>query len=245
MAVPWQVYPNLPRRMPQSMGFSRYGLSFDGINDRVEVVDADSLDVNNVTVMLWIKQISSSPPETAIIKNRGGPPRYPFILGTWADWGSNWGGGFYDGAWHTVDMGATLTLDVWYHTALTYDGSQLRLYVNGILEDTLNYVGVLPVTTGDLYINSDPGLARWLEAIIDEVCIYNRALSAQEIRDNMLNYHRPIRTGLVLLLRMEEGTGLTIADQSGNGNNGNLLPVANPPMWRRNQQWELRAEAGL
>jgi len=60
------------------------------------------------------------------------------------------------------------------------------------------------------------------------------------------NYHNPVHPEyLRLWLPMEEGSGLTVYDKSGHGNNGSLLPADDPPTWQRVRQWELRAEAGL
>jgi len=75
--------------------------------------------------------------------------------------------------------------------------------------------------------------------------VYGRALFADEIRRNMLNYHKPTKNGLVGWWRLEEGTGLTAHDKSGNGNDGTLNPSDDPPVWTDVKKWELRARVGL
>lgn len=81
----------------------------------------------------------------------------------------------------------------------------------------------------------------YFDGLIALVLLYNRVLAADEVRWNRVNYHNPVRDGLVLWLPMEEGAGLTAYDKSGLGNDGSLLPGAGPPIWERVRQWELRA----
>lgn len=77
----------------------------------------------------------------------------------------------------------------WYHVACTYNkttGVQM-LYVNGQLVDTRKHPAgntVVPLTFySDMKIGSNAGLTGYFNGIIDDVRIYNRALSDQEIQD--------------------------------------------------------------
>jgi hypothetical protein len=80
---------------------------------------------------------------------------------------------------------SALTLNGWSHLAATYDGSSLRLYVNGVLVQTLAVAGAMPASTGVLHMG---GNAVWNEpyaGLLDDVRIYNRALSGTELQTDM------------------------------------------------------------
>ena len=70
----------------------------------------------------------------------------------------------------------------WHHLAGTYDGSQVKLYVDGVLEDTEDFVGSIETDTTHLYIGEEiERTYRYYDGVIDDVRIYNRALSAHEV----------------------------------------------------------------
>lgn len=91
--------------------------------------------------------------------------------------------------WRTVGSTTIPVAGQWYHVAGTYDGSVLRIYVNGTLEGSTNYSGSLQPTSGpyssSLFVGSDfrnisPG---WVshDGLADELSVYSRALSSTEI----------------------------------------------------------------
>jgi hypothetical protein len=73
-----------------------------------------------------------------------------------------------------------ITAGAWYHIAATYDGSFMRVYINGV-EDPVKVArtGHLDPSSAPLIIGK-PEFA--LNGIIDDVRIYNRALSADEVQ---------------------------------------------------------------
>jgi hypothetical protein len=80
---------------------------------------------------------------------------------------------------------AALSVNTWSHVAATYDGAQMRLYVNGDEVANRAQTGAISTSTDNLIIgaNSSSGF-HWLGRI-DEVRIYRRALSAVEIQTDM------------------------------------------------------------
>jgi len=71
---------------------------------------------------------------------------------------------------------------VWHHLAGTYDGSNLNLYIDGGSEATTPHVGSIDISTFNVNIGSDAAQTwMWYNGLIDDVRIYNRALSQQEI----------------------------------------------------------------
>jgi len=85
--------------------------------------------------------------------------------------------------------GPAVPLGVWTHLAVTYDGTTLRLYVNGVLRNSVAAAGGITASTAPLRIGGNtvfsvPG-TEYFAGLIDEVRIYNRALSAAEITADM------------------------------------------------------------
>ena len=94
--------------------------------------------------------------------------------------------GFFDGAWRST-TGILYPQNTWVHITGTYDGSTIRQFTNGNQVDSLNYVGT-PTSGGEIRINR-----RWDDIVssgnlfdsnIAMVRIYNRALTAAEIKQN-------------------------------------------------------------
>ena len=75
----------------------------------------------------------------------------------------------------------TLPLNSWTHVAVTYDGKELRLYLNGILLKEIAATGVLSATPVPLHLGADSGGGSLFNGILDGVMLWNRALTAEEI----------------------------------------------------------------
>ena len=78
-----------------------------------------------------------------------------------------------------------LALNTWTHLATTYDGAALRLYVNGVLAKSRTLSGSIIASTGPLDIGSDAVWGEYFAGLIDDVRVYNRALSQTEIQTDM------------------------------------------------------------
>ncbi|MFI6925775.1 LamG domain-containing protein [Nonomuraea spiralis] len=157
---------------------------------QVTVSDADSLRLTSgMTLEAWVHP-STDPNASAVIISKGDPngDAYPEY---WLAADS----GYYSPEWASTQTtvrteeypwlaGPGLPVNVWTHLAATYDGNALRIYVNGEQAAEQATAGG-PITTGDepLYLGfgetQDPS---WL---LDEVRIYNRALSSAEIQADM------------------------------------------------------------
>ncbi len=64
---------------------------------------------------------------------------------------------------------------------MTYDGTSLRLYVNGTLVRTTPATGAMATSTGALRIGGNNVWGEWFAGTIDELNVYNRALTAAEV----------------------------------------------------------------
>ena len=77
------------------------------------------------------------------------------------------------------------TANTWAHLALTYDGTTVRLYVNGIQVSSTAKTGTIRTSTNQLQIGGDSIYGQYFQGIIDEIPIYNQPLSAAAIQTNM------------------------------------------------------------
>jgi hypothetical protein len=76
-------------------------------------------------------------------------------------------------------------LNIWTHLAATYDGTTLRLYVNGVQAGSRAVSGAIQVSNRPLRIGGNSVWGEWFAGRIDEVRIYRRALSAAEVQADM------------------------------------------------------------
>ena len=178
-------------------GISGKALSFDGIDDYVDIADSPDLNPSAaISVAAWIKPDSGilSVSFPAIVKKVGPSRGYAleFLSGSDIKFYTHIQG--ITGA--TEDV--TLTIGNWHFVVGIYDGSEMVLYVDGI--PTLPYY-----ISGDIDIASshimhighdpwhDPSLPyRFYSGVIDEVRIYNRALSQSEVTELYNNPPPPI-----------------------------------------------------
>ena len=90
-------------------------------------------------------------------------------------------GGSYADAFGT----AALTANTWSYLTETYDGSTLRLYVNGTLVASTAHTGAISTSTNPLQIGGDSLYGQNFAGLIDEVRVYNVALTAAQIQTDM------------------------------------------------------------
>src|SRR5204863_2258476 len=76
-------------------------------------------------------------------------------------------------------------VNVWSHVALTYDGTAMRLFQDGVEVGSQAQTGAIVTTAGSLRIGGNTIWPEWFDGLIDEVRVYNRALSASEIATDM------------------------------------------------------------
>ena len=161
----------------------KYGsaLSFDGVNDWATVADAASLDVGRVTVEAWVRPTAVNSWRTVVFKERPGG----LVYGLYASQGGGMALGQVDIGGERNALGSALPLNAWTHLAVTYDGSVLRLYVNGAASGTAVVAGTIPASTGALRIGGNSVWSEWFAGQIDDVRVYNRALAQAEIQSDL------------------------------------------------------------
>ena len=188
-------------------GKSGNGMFFDGINDWISIADTTNSAIDlttGMTIEAWVKPGSPMTAwNTVVLKERGaGNLSYalyahdgypdPFGFDTPAAYlRTNPTGSTTDQAVRRPN-GNMLPVGVWTHLATTYDGTTMRLYVNGVEVSSKPQTGVIATSNGALKIggNSVFSGGEFFHGHIDDVRIYNRALSAAEIGVDM---NKPVK----------------------------------------------------
>lgn len=164
-------------------------LDFDGTNDHVSISDFSGGALTNFTVGAWFKldSIPSSGVIPQIVTEKYiDTYNINFMLGFCAPvWDGKITGGFFVfGDGFKVPTGFTPTTGVWYNATVTYDGSTVRLYKNGVEESTLS-TNVTPLSSGlGYYIARRWDALETIDGKIPIVQIYNRALTSTEVVKN-------------------------------------------------------------
>lgn len=159
--------------------------SFNGVNQYVEVPATSALNLtNDLTLEAWVNVAGYSANDSLVILSKD----CPFCFVQYALGMDNVNGHWvFDsllghGGSYTVLTGATaVQLGTWYHVAMTFDGSNLDLYVNGTLDGTVASAPPLPTSQPFMIGGLSSGPFDF-HGLVDEVSIYNRALAAGEVQ---------------------------------------------------------------
>ena len=87
------------------------------------------------------------------------------------------------GGWNTLPLANFPALSSWRYVAVTYDGSFQKIYINGVEAASRAQTGTISVNINDLLIGQIQAGGQAFQGSLDDVAIYNRALSANEILD--------------------------------------------------------------
>ena len=163
------------------------GMKF-GANAFCEIADNDSLDLTTaLTISMWTKVSKAGDTQSGLEKQPA-----------WQDGEYNlcpeYGGGVLlqakdlPAACADTAITPTNVLDnKWHSIAGTWDGKVIKVYIDGEMKKELPCVGKLKVGNGAAYVGSRGGTARWVLGSLDEIKVYNRALSPAEIKKDMEN----------------------------------------------------------
>jgi PKD repeat protein/glucose/arabinose dehydrogenase len=168
-------------------GSANTSVGFDGVTEHVQVPYAAALNPSTFSVEAWAYVTGGQGRYRAVVSNRDYAPGNArgFILyaaadNTWQFWvgngGADWGRAF----------GPAIALNTWTHLVGTYDGTTMRLYVNGVLAATstsafgVNTARPLRVGAGANERTPDYLFA----GRIDEAAVYNGALSATRVQQH-------------------------------------------------------------
>lgn len=212
-----------------------YGLDLDGTNDKIGVVDATSLNPTTaLTVEAWINADTwkSTVWAGVIVGKQSTSPDRGYCLSV----GENGKAEFtvaVANAWVAATSPAVMGLNSWYHVAGVFDGSSVKIYINGELQASTATSGVISPSTGTvMYIGENPTWSgRYFDGTVDEVRIWNVARSTADIQSAFAAELASIPAGLAAYYKMNENTGTTVYDATTNANNGTMLNMDAATDW--------------
>jgi len=157
-------------------------LSFNGSSNNVSVNNSANLNfTTSMSVSAWIKWniTPSTGSAYATIINKNGDNQYRLQhngTNSKFEFGirTNTGGSYATSI-------TTPVVGEWYHLVGTWDGVLVKIYVNGVLEQTVGRTGSIYSSTIPVKIGSSSFDARWFNGIIDEVNLWDRVLTQTEV----------------------------------------------------------------
>ncbi len=154
-------------------------LEFDGNDDYVSCGNDASLDItDNLTIAVWVKTNDSGNSQHNPYVTKGDHSyaikhhisnSIEFFI-------------YHDRNWNLVNFPVGGSFNgVWHHLAGTYDGTNLKLYIDGKLEATAAYTGSIGSSSFSVNIGRNAQTGQFYKGVIDDVRIYNRTLTGDEI----------------------------------------------------------------
>ena len=162
--------------------------SITNITDRIVIPNSDTLNPNYITLSAWVKAADHDGFWNRIV-DKDFHTGYCLELGGDSNGKAHRGKLAFDSPKGYLETGRVLNDNKWHHVAATYDGKETRLYLDGYGPNPLagRTSGSLTKSSWDLCIGNsvaDDGTGEFIafDGLIDEVRIYNRALSPDEIK---------------------------------------------------------------
>ena len=160
---------------------NNYSMSFDGSDDYIDVGDNNSLNpTSQLTLSVWVKKIGSGTGSTPAVyssskssSNNGGflitlhptSSRFQFYVDTTGS-----------GGWVSIQNNVGIVTNQWYHIVSTWDGSNIKMYVDGVLQTNTASVSQI-VYSIDISATIGKYATSYFNGKIDEVAIWNTALT--------------------------------------------------------------------
>jgi len=215
---------------------TKNALQFDGANDYVDCGNGAQVQFNGtqpLTVEAWVKPTAALW-GAVVSKFQHHADHEGYSLEMLSDYrvaflfGNNWSD------WEAVLSSSTLTPNTWNHIAATYDGSTLRVYINGRLDASSGYTDGCTDSGTNLVIGARMGSSEYgnfFTGNIDEVRVWNVARTETQLRENMCKTLKGNEANLQVYYRLDENNGTTAFDNSNNGYHGTLTNMDGNTDW--------------
>jgi concanavalin A-like lectin/glucanase superfamily protein/lamin tail-like protein/PA domain-containing protein/type IX secretion system substrate protein len=183
--------------------------------------DDNFVGQNKLTVEAWVKRSSTGSLHTIIGNYLGS---YPFLFRIDNDKIT-----FFMNSTASVPGSTTIPVGTWTHVAGTYDGTTIKVYVNGVLDGSGSYSSTFNATANELKIGGGLSTTEYFLGDIADVRLWNVVKTEAEIaamKDELL---MGSESGLVANYQFTEGSGSTTSNSvTGNAYSGTLV---NNPAW--------------
>jgi len=125
-------------------------------------------------------------------------------------------------------IGGVVNDGIWHHVAFTVDATGGRLYLDGVLQTNASWVGIPAAVSNFFNVEVayfTGGLASQYGGLLDEVTLWNVALTQSQIQSNMNRSLSGSESGLIMYFRCDESAGPTTFDSApaGGANDGTLV----------------------
>jgi len=198
----------------------RYVLSFDGENDYIRVARFAELTAKPYTILMAIRTTGTESYYSLFYQENINTGVVAIYLNLPVGHVSYWSGSGSGGTQVQSNAG-NLNDGKWHVLGFVDDYSKIYIYVDGEYDNSKDRTSGTGSVDSDIYIATRRYLDYfYLGDLAFLQLYYDKALTADEIRHNYLNPMNPILDGLICWLAMEEGSGTTVHDKSGNGNDG-------------------------
>jgi hypothetical protein len=176
-----------------STGHTGSALSYDGAGDYIQTPSAPSINVmsSGLTVSMWVNITAGSAIDYVLLAK-------PWNNGTTGNPSYSYGLEYDANGAHTIDFYFGDTLNTtrgpysvvpatggWTHVAYTYDGTTVKGYLDGVLKIAAPADGQIQTRPTNLRLGVDPAGNQGFKGKLDDVRIYNRALTQLEIQTDM------------------------------------------------------------
>ena len=185
----------------------RFGkaLEFPGVDENsVEVPHNDSLDLTTFSFTLWAKVEATGNYQAVLIKTADCQlENYSGYIyaGRKVFWTRFTSGG--PTQWGFQQFGTTIVTDnEWHHLAGTYDMESVKSYIDGVVEADAPFSGEPDLSPGPLNIGDCPGFPYPVKGIMDDVGLFNVALTEDEIRSIMNDGLRETATAVSISYKL-------------------------------------------
>lgn len=179
------------------------GLQLDGVNDLAQAPSSASLNVSGsaLTVAAWVKLENQNTWQQILVKvKEAGSFTAPYFA--WHLFGGHASAAQWTPMFQVVSTNessanvssaSSVNYGQWVHVVGVYDGSTVRIYVNGVQQGSTPFTGNLINYTQPLYVGAHGQPAEFAKGVIDEVRIYSQALSPAQVQG--LYTFAPVATG--------------------------------------------------
>jgi hypothetical protein len=197
--------------------------TFDGVNDFASIESTDFQFTGDYSVSAWIKLSALQVGRIAGRHETTGWQLRVEASGKLSLWRDP----------YAVESLLSLATGTWYHVVGTAEGNSVKLYINGVLDNT----GTLSASTHSAPVGTELRIGRhgtgYLAGQLADVRVFNRALTPTEVAS--IYAGNIVTSGLLAHWPMSEGSLVLLNDISGNGHNAVASGMTSNELWANTQ----------